>query len=296
MMAPSTVRRPGPHWVAVIPLLVLGVTLPAQAQPSATGPAAQGPAQPASESPEPPASDSAAPASDSAAPAKDSALDFEAAALSADLLASTQPTDFAGQLELSVYGFTDFTFSKSFSDFDFSKPSFFIGNLNLYLASDLGDNFRSLAEVRFMYLPNGAGDFGDPTAPLVDTTVADYTDFLRPKRWGGISIERAWIEYAPHPAFTLRAGHWLTPYGIWNVDHGSPVIIGVRRPYLVGESLLPQSQTGFELYGSVYIDATQIGYHLTLSASTGVRTLQCASRDRSIDGASNGSRMLTRCM
>ena len=174
--------------------------------------------------------------------------------------------------KLDIYGFVDFTYHHRLADFSFNAPynSFAVGNFNLYLSSDLGDDWRSLAEVRFTYLPHG-NQTADATGTFTrtDTTVADYTDLGRPLRWGGVVIERAWLEYTAHPLLTVRGGHWLTPYGIWNVDHGSPVIIGVRRPFIVGESLFPASQTGLELYGTQGFDAFQLGYHLTLSNGRG---------------------------
>jgi hypothetical protein len=174
--------------------------------------------------------------------------------------------------KLDIYGFVDFTYSHWITDFAFSAPynSFAVGNFNLYLASELGDGWRSLSEVRFTYLPHG-NQTADATGTFTrtDTTVGDYTDLGRPMRWGGIAIQRAWLEYTAHPLLTVRGGHWLTPYGIWNVDHGSPVIIGVRRPFIVGESLFPSSQTGLELYGTHGLDELQLGYHLTLSNGRG---------------------------
>src|SRR5262249_44391055 len=65
---------------------------------------------------------------------------------------------------------------------------------------------------------------------------------------------------------TLQAGQWLTPYGIWNVDHGSPVIIGVQQPYIVGAKLLPSTQVGVLAQGSFGVaEDTEVGYALGIS-------------------------------
>ncbi|HEY5961211.1 MAG TPA: hypothetical protein VIV60_31860 [Polyangiaceae bacterium] len=178
--------------------------------------------------------------------------------------------------KLNVYGFADFTYAHGLSDrSNFVQyvpyPTFYVGNLNLYLDANLGHNWRSLAEVRFTYLPDGAessvvslGGTGRTSA-----VYQDYIDFRRNTKVGGVIIERAWVEYAAHPLFTARVGNWLTPYGIWNVDHGSTVVIPVSRPYIIGDELFPQRQTGIELYGSTGFDSTQFGYHLTVSNGRG---------------------------
>lgn len=219
---------------------------------------------------EPAPTEAAAPETDASADTADMMAEAEAADIEQELLAVGDAQ--ADEYKLDLYGFADFTYVHAIKHQAFSPPynSFAVGRLNVYLASDLGDNWRSLAEVRFTYLPHGASVVDDTgQSSRIDTTVGDYTDLNRPIRVGGTVIERAWVEYSAHPLLNFRLGHWLTPYGIWNVDHGSPVIVGVRRPFVVGEALLPQSQTGIQMHGTYNIDPVQLGYHLTLSNGRG---------------------------
>jgi hypothetical protein len=113
-----------------------------------------------------------------------------------------------------------------------------------------------------MYLPNGAEN-ADGTEGV--TAAGDPNDFTRPVSWGAILIERAYIEYDIDPYLTIRAGRYLTPYGIWNTDHGSPVIIAATRPYIIGEQFFPEAQTGLDLYGNVHVGDYRVGYHATVS-------------------------------
>ncbi|HKO47479.1 MAG TPA: hypothetical protein VJV79_07140 [Polyangiaceae bacterium] len=181
------------------------------------------------------------------------------------------------QRKLDLYGFADFTYQRLLIDQDNvwnrtypGVNSFAVGNLNLYLSSNLGDSWRALAEVRFMYLPNGATKpDGAGNAVRTDTTVLDYTGFSEPIRWGGIRIARIYVEHEFNGLLKLQAGQFLTPYGIWNVDHGSPTIIGIKKPFVVSNQLFPEQQVGLQLYGSYFADPLEIGYHLTLSNGRG---------------------------
>ena len=221
------------------------------------------------------------------APTASASADDEAAALAAALAESSDSGDSVDdEPTLNFYGFADFTYFAGLSKVRIGLPweTFSIGNLNLYTGSELGSDWRWLSEVRFMYLPHGSTTSLTSTESI-NTTVIDYADFGRPVRWGGIRIERAYIEKTFHPLLTVRVGHFLTPYGIWNVDHGSPVIISVTRPYIVGDALLPQAQTGIELYGTWNVDATQLGYHLTLSNGRGpVDTHQDYDHNKAVGG------------
>jgi len=137
-----------------------------------------------------------------------------------------------------------------------------------------------------MYLPNGATTDNPQTGDIVrtDTTVLDYAGFEEPIHWGGIRIERIWVEHEFSTLFKVQVGQFLTPYGIWNVDHGTPAIIGIRAPVAVADELFPAHQTGIQLYGSKFLDPFEIGYHLTLSNGRGSVEYEDFNDDKAVGG------------
>jgi hypothetical protein len=287
--APSHAQTaPPPPAEATPPAPPSSLPAPPDATAPAPAPAEATPAMPAETVTPPPADSNTTPtvAHGPSAAEADAAAEAEASALEQEF--AEKAVDDSDGVSLDLYGFADFGYAHSFSDFSASAPydSFSIGNLNIYLASKLGDSWQSLAEVRFSYLPHGTTPGGlFSQSERTDTTVSDYTDIGRPTRWGGIMIERAYLEYLAHPLLNVRAGHFLTPYGIWNVDHGSPVIIGTRAPYMVSESLLPESQTGLEIYGTYHLDPVKLGYHLTLSNGRGpIDTYQDFNHNKAVGG------------
>jgi hypothetical protein len=84
-------------------------------------------------------------------------------------------------------------------------------------------------------------------------------------RWSGVSPERAHIDWTPSDAFNLRAGLFLTPYGIFNVDHGTPTRIMVSEPLFISYQLLPRQLIGVEAFGTIPFLPWTLGYHLHVS-------------------------------
>lgn len=177
---------------------------------------------------------------------------------------------------LKLYGFADFNFryapkvSKTNSWYN-AAPHYgaaTIGNLNLYLDGRLTQRIRSLVEVRFTYAPNGSITLPDGKGNTTkgSTSTADYgASYNASFNWGGIDIERAWIEYRFSDAAALKLGEFLTPYGVWNEDHGSPTLIGTKPPYVLSQEWFPRHQMGAYAYGSHYFGPVRVGYALTLS-------------------------------
>jgi hypothetical protein len=180
--------------------------------------------------------------------------------------------------KLDFYGFGDANYMNllagkdtTWAQFVAPKPSFYVGHLNLYMAASLARRWRSLAEVRFTYAPQfdeNAPTSGNAFTPT-DTTASDYADVNGNIQWSGIEIQRAWIEYQPLDYLTVRFGQWLTPYGYWNDDHGSPTILAMIRPFPINGQLFPERQTGLEAYGKLFWGDWAFAYTFTLSNGRG---------------------------
>lgn len=85
--------------------------------------------------------------------------------------------------------------------------------------------------------------------------------------WGSFSLERAWMELQLSQYANIRAGKFITPAGVWNVDHGSPVILTVKQPYQTSiVSIFPKSQYGLMERGRVFLGDADLDYKVYLSS------------------------------
>jgi hypothetical protein len=85
-----------------------------------------------------------------------------------------------------------------------------------------------------------------------------------------VIIERAVISWAPYDFFGIRAGRFVTPFGIWNVDHSPTLVIPIRLAYIITMGPNPLRQTGVEAFGSVIpVSDTYLEYSVSLSNGRG---------------------------
>ena len=182
---------------------------------------------------------------------------------------------------LEIYGFFDLVFHKFFAEegglFDGmlkDHMTFMVPRLNLYFSSQMTETLSALVELRFTFLPHGeevmygAPDYGIEYE-RTDTTVTDpYTGGQY--QLGGVAIERVQLTWKPYDFFGVTAGRYLTPYGIWNVDHGSPVLIPARLPLMQIRQAVPSAQTGLQIFGRFFpARDTYLDYAVTLSNGRG---------------------------
>ena len=176
---------------------------------------------------------------------------------------------------LRIYGFMDMGLQKIFmgdhSLLQAIVPSaaatFVLGNVDLYFDAQPTDSWRALIEIRFTNLPDGEDVLGSPVTPYTrtDTTTYDTTSangVISQIRLGSIVIERAYIEWHQSDLFTLRAGEFLTPFGIWNVDHGTPTLIALMLPQFIRSETFPIEQIGVQLAGVKHLAPWDLGYNL----------------------------------
>ncbi|MFW6050926.1 MAG: hypothetical protein ACODAU_07110 [Myxococcota bacterium] len=147
--------------------------------------------------------------------------------------------------------------------------SFVLGNVNIYFDAQPARDWRFLTEVRLSLLPDGTEDIYS-ALPIVpeDSMVLDPTSpslGFREVRLGSIILERSHIDYQFRDWLNVRVGLFLTPVGIWNVDHGTPTLISTTFPGFQVLQLFPERQLGVELFGSFLVGDWELAYHAYVS-------------------------------
>lgn len=208
----------------------------------------------------------------------DSKLTAQREELDLSLLESMGTEEDFAEKRLSIYGFFDFTFGRTWVDnksiidgLAWQYSSFMMQNINLYFVSKITETLDALLELRFTFLPLGHETSlevaGAAEYERVDTLV--YTiEPRRDVRLGGIGIERIHLTWRPSDYIGLLVGYFLTPYGIWNVDHGSPLLITVNWPYVQFAQIVPQNQLGIQIFGRA-IPTRRVYFDYALTVSNG---------------------------
>ncbi len=292
-MNPNFERRPsrpraGTISIAALLCVVLGAS-EARAQPAA--PDSTAPDSSAAAPPTPPVDDRLARQQEQidALIAKSKEQDAQVAALKEQAATASDDSSSFSRM-LSFWGFSDLSFGGMDFDNDHalykvqtpSKLTFFSSGINLYAKSEMTRTLSALVETRLTYSPNGYASGWPAQINVGSTTIQSQGSLTRVDtstrgpysqlqyRQDGLLIERAYMEWKPADWFGARVGRFLTPFGIWNEDHGSPVLIGVDYPQFMNFSIVPIWQLGAEVFGSVELtDDLRAEYALTLANSRG---------------------------
>ncbi len=200
-----------------------------------------------------------------------------------------ESSDTQGPQPVAIHGFFDLSFYKFL--FDEGSPyalyaprdwSFAMSNLNLYFSGQMSPSLSSLIEIKFNFLPHGVQESLASQGRIGETVLDAGTEYLRQNtsvsdphttvrfNYGSITIERAHLTYKPFDWLKVLAGRFLTPYGIWNVDHGSTVIIPIRPPYMQVREMVPLAQTGLQIFGRFFpMHELFVEYAVTVSNGRG---------------------------
>jgi hypothetical protein len=187
---------------------------------------------------------------------------------------------------LKVYGFFDVRFSKVFAQRDnpynlyvgSTASSFLMTSLNLFVQSQMTRSLGAIVELKFSYLPMAREDEYEYVAKLPGGAEMVQGEYVRTAPLyvdpstsafyasGGVYMERAHFTYTPIDWFNVIVGRFLTPYGIWNIDHSPTTILPVLTPWMLIRNAVPNSQTGLQVYGRAFFRYDLfLDYALTVS-------------------------------
>jgi hypothetical protein len=194
-----------------------------------------------------------------------------------------------------IYGFGEVGLQRAWGSlFDLGlgvtdETTFVLGSVNVFFDFQPEPDWRFLTEVRLTLFPGASPslDFNSGELSRIDPAVLDTSSpnsGFEVARWSGIVLERAQIEWTPLDEISVRTGLFLTPYGIWNVDHGSPARIMIWEPLIVTVGLMNERQLGVELFGRAHLLPWELGYSLYVSNGQGEAQVIDHDDDKAVGG------------
>ncbi|MBE9503637.1 MAG: hypothetical protein IME96_05630 [Proteobacteria bacterium] len=108
------------------------------------------------------------------------------------------------------------------------SDGFKIHHLSLFFKKKISDKWKLFSELEYEY------------APKFESGVAQ----------GKIFVEVFTIDYNYNHYINIRAGRYLTPVGIWNVEHYPPFVSTQERPQHI-RKIFPQISDGLQFFGTV---------------------------------------------
>ena len=216
--------------------------------------------------------------------------------LELDRLSGDQPT--VEPQRLRIYGFFDVNFRYiRLTDSGLGRllshtdPMFVFGNLNIYFDARPSPDWRFMTEIRFLLNPTGdtvtmENALTGESYQAVNTLTADALFPFDEFHYGAIEIERAHVTWQHFDWLRVTVGLFLTPFGIWNVDHGSPTRVTALVPIMYATSSatsFPERQLGLKVHGQLALKALELDYAVTLSNGGGTAaTLVDPDKDKAL--------------
>ncbi len=203
----------------------------------------------------------------------------------------------AEESSFNVYGFADASFSQSTIKknsflYNFVTDDFHYGlnHFNIYSDWKPNSKTRALLEMGFadnktlsdavdqrIIVTHLAGydqlpatvkaglTLGGVTATRVDTAFKAKAE----SKIGLPQINRAYFEVMLDQYVNFRIGRFITPAGIWNVDHGSPVILPIKQPYQTTLiPIFPVRQEGITVFGNGFFGDNDYDYSVYVSTGS----------------------------
>ncbi len=130
---------------------------------------------------------------------------------------------------------------------------FRVHHLSLFFKKQISEQWRFFSEIEYEDAPKISGT--DDGSAIKDTE-------------GKVFVEVFTLEYYLNRYLNFRLGRFLTPGGIWNVDHYPPFVLTQDRPQHI-RKIFPQLQDGLQLLGSANMADVVTDYILYVSNGQG---------------------------
>ncbi len=154
--------------------------------------------------------------------------------------------DFADRIArfVTISGYADGEYIATDKDGDNNR--FRVHHLSLFFKKQVAEQWRLFSEVEY------------EDAPQIEDGTAD----------GELFVEVFYIEYLPSRYANLRLGRFLTPGGIWNVEHYPPFVATQNKPQHI-KKIFPQVTDGLQLHGSANVSDVLADYILYVGNGSG---------------------------